>query len=331
MKTFSTTFRNNLNSKSAATWSIIALLIGMIILMWILVSVIIQISFLGLIISIMAVLYGATKIPQLGWFWGKEEPIADHSTHAAASEHHMLVHEDGTERQSVKQLSINNEYKANQESTLETDEEPLLEGCEKPRETPQGTRLLSQSENRAVMQIKSLIPFWNWFLPGAFTVSAFFIGIPLGGFLGYQSYVSSSSRYMVSSAPYTVWGSILTVSAFLVVAIICYFKTRPWVEVDVSKEAILYGGRKFDRRYHYGMQIGYKSGEGQLKTSALAPAMGVQNVRLTYGPWGEDLKYMVNAYHASEIIVWMNDIIDGIGASSQSRYDPYAGRKIELL
>lgn len=101
--------------------------------------------------------------------------------------------------------------------------------------------------------------------------------------------------------------------------------------MKVQPDIVTFGNYRFDRSLSSGLQVGYKSRETEVNQSFVQPKFGVTSLRFTYGSWGEDLKYLVNTYHADEIVIWMNEIINGVGEQTEKRFDPYAGRKIELL
>lgn len=327
--------RQNLQTKNSETISVLFALFGAILLVWLLIDWIFWIGIFGLVIAAPLVIWIATRLPNLAWFWGREE---------------------GTQQSVAADAATNDQTTSDEE--LETDEiwlddpddldpEPaesfgfpenirfemannVLPGCAYVRKLPQGTRLLSQTPEQAVIQIKSVIRFWCWALPTAFFVGAVF-SAPIGAAMGFMVYAESRNNYRLDPTEYLMWGAIIPGALFLLMAWISYISTRPWVTVTVKSDTIRYGDETFDRRFSKGIRIGYTTQEADLRSSFLAPSLGVQSLRLTYGRWGEDLKYMVNAYHASEIVIWMNEIIASVGAPPPKRHDPYAGQKIELL
>ncbi len=56
-----------------------------------------------------------------------------------------------------------------------------------------------------------------------------------------------------------------------------------------------------------------------------------ENARLMRSFAFADLRYLIDTYQASNIVVWMNEIIDSVGGAPRKRFDPAAGRKVELL
>lgn len=342
IKSFLYTLGTNLANRRAETLAIIIILILAILIAWAAFSAILGSGFVGLLLGPAAAIYGSLHIPKLAWFWGKPEPESRNSVNSKNIDNSLgdEIPEqfrdnslEGYPLEAQPEASSPEDKKLHSSNTEDNTltKPSLIPGCEVPRKTPQGTRLISISDDKAVMKVKSVIHFWNWFLPSLFVVLAIFIGFPLGGVLGFASYEPVGYSPWEFPLSNMTWGAILGFLTFLGLALWSYFSNRPWVKIIVNADTILYGDKKFDRRYFGGMRAGYKSKEAQLKTGFIAPSMGVQRIRLSYGPWGEDLKYLVNAYHAAEIVIWMNDIIDSVGKQTTPKYDPYAGQKLELL
>ena len=184
------------------------------------------------------------------------------------------------------------------------------------RTSPQGTMLVARQPGETVFKVKSAIRFWFWFLPLAFAVCAFTLGPALGGYIGYLTWDGLPNSFAVNPTGYIAGGSFWGFVAFVGLTVFAHFRTRPWVQVTVTPDAVNYGGQKYDRKHHRGMTLGYeltgKDNENQLKNSIFDQSMGLAGIRLTYGPWGEDLPYLVNKYHSREIVIWMNMLIDEV-------------------
>lgn len=246
-----------------------------------------------------------SRIPQLSWFWGYDMARVASQKQKASTSSNI---KSATER--VQDITA---------------------FCLVPRSTPKGTELVYLDENSAHMRVKSAIRFWCYFLPALFTIGAV-AGVPLGGYWGFEIYNAQPNRWNINPTPYVFWGAVFLSGSFVAAAIYSYFATRPWLGVKVTPSTITYGSMKFDRRYYGGMQIGYSTNEGgDLKNGFFDLSLGMAALRLSYGPWGEDLKYLINKYHSAEIVNWMNGVIASVGAAPPPDYDPYAGRKIELL
>lgn len=318
MAAFIKHLRKNLDERRADTVGVIAGLIFAIIVLWVVLDGIFWIGFLGLLIAAPLVIWGSRRLPQLAWFWKPDE-----SSEEPAEATSETISADNTDSLPPSERP--------QPAPIDYFTGVAPPGhCETVRETPQGTMVVSLTSDEAVLKVKSAIRFWCWFLPTTFIVMAV-VSVPLGSMVGFMIYAEQRNNFRLDPSEYMFWGALIPAVICLVVAWMTFGSTRPWVRISITPEAIRYGDALYDRQFSNGMRIGYTSDEADLKTSLLAPSFGVQALRLTYGRWGEDLKYMVNKHHASEIVIWMNEIIDSVGSPPPKRYDPYAGQKIELL
>ncbi|WP_417261452.1 hypothetical protein [Celeribacter sp.] len=320
---FIETFKSNLATSLAKTIGVIAGLILSVLVMWIILNQAFWIGVWGGVLAAILVAAIAYRMPALAWFWGRPvpektpEPEEKISTPVAAK----TSREDSPETT----VSYSDRYRG-------------LFGTMTPRASPVGTQLLKQTHDKAVMEIRAAIRFWCWALPIAMVVAAV-IALPFGGIWGAQLYAENYDRAVwkggasqVASMPvYIIWGALLFAAVFCALAIASYVLTRPKVQVAVSDDIIKFGSYRFDRKYAAGARVGYTSNETNLRSSFLQPRFGVVALRFAYGRWGEDTKYLVDAHHAEDIVIWMNEIIDSIGEDHVARNDPYAGRKIELL
>lgn len=339
MNDFFENLRKNLKENSEDTRNVIFGIVGAILVAWVTINVIFALGFFGLILAALVVIFGATRLPQLAWFWGKSTPSPSGNPKAEKPDvpddiPPQFLDGDPEELESIEDTSPIPETSSPENIIYYDqldDDIPLEKGCSYPRETPNGTMLLEASSEKARIRVKSAIRYWCWVLPGALSIASLLIGIPLGAAIGYSIFEDNPNSWQLNPVSYMVWGSIITTGLFIAVAVYSFFATRPWVLITIDPKTIRYGSYKFDRRYHEGMQIGYETGETELKNSFFDQSFGAQTLRLTYGPWGEDLPYLVNSYHAPEIVIWMNRIIENVGAPPAKRSDPYAGRKIELL
>lgn len=200
-----------------------------------------------------------------------------------------------------------------------------------PRETPQGTRLLQQSDDSAVIEVKVAIRFWCWFLPstlGLFSI----LGIPIGAAIGFSGIWAKPNRWQQSEIWHDTYTTALTLFlVFGIAAIVSYVVTRPTVKIVAKQDTIRVGSYIFDRRYAGGLRPRFSTKEMNFLPSFLQPKMGAVGLGFEYGRWGEDMKYMVNAFHSDAIVIWVNEIIAQVGTEGTNRHNPMIGEKIELL
>lgn len=199
------------------------------------------------------------------------------------------------------------------------------------RNWPEGTRLISKDDEQAVMTVQAAIQFWCWAGPGLCLIAILF-AVPIGSSLGYATAIDSarfvSGKTIIS---HIFWGGGLGLGACLLAAAISYAVTRPVVRIIVDKNYVQFGSYKFDRRFAGGLRTGYASEETELTTNITQSKFGVTNLWFAYGPWGEEMKYLVNAKHADAICNWMNGIINAVGAPEPKENDAAKGRKVEML
>jgi hypothetical protein len=96
-----------------------------------------------------------------------------------------------------------------------------------------------------------------------------------------------------------------------IISYICIRKAFPWITLIATPQYIKVGKLYFDRGHYGGMRIGYEidTGMALLKNDFHDLGVGLQALRLSYGLWGEDLPFLVNRYHAAEIVIWMSYMI----------------------
>ena len=119
---------------------------------------------------------------------------------------------------------------------------------------------------------------------------------------------------------------------FLAMSIASYFLTRPNIRISIDNEVVIVGFYRFDRAKFDGFRSGYSIGHNHNFLNSFQPAIGMSALSLSYGHWGEDTIYLIDSYHANQIVVWLNDLIAHMERSSiVTNYDPQAGQKMELL
>ena len=326
-------FHENWAQKRVTTAVTITLHFVAVFIVAVLIEALFWIGLVSFIFATPIVIGASLKIPMLVWFWGFDR--SDEGTQSPEANKPIVKTNDETpvaRASSTPSKDANTSTLADQEDTalpsnVTGDFEPI-------RQHPVGTRIVSHSEQEVVVVIKSAVRFWCWFAPGAFFTLAV-VAIPIGGWLGFLIYEASLHQSWQfnprRATDFGINGAIFLPTACLGAAAWSYFAFRPWVKVTVNANEIRFGDKLFDRRWFGGFRIGYKTSEADLRSSIISDRFGVTLLRLSYGPWGEDLKYLVDSYYASAIVIWLNDIIGSVGENDVAKYDPNAGRKIELL
>jgi hypothetical protein len=207
-------------------------------------------------------------------------------------------------------------------------------GFVEPRPRPIGIRNVKVDQNgqQVSFEVKTAVRFWWSVLPAVLVMAAYpfiFILAPIVGFL-----ISPRDRYGMIQANLMP----ATVVAFVVIAIVAIVlackATRPWVQMKATAQDVTVprpfgrGVMRFDRRYFGGMRTGYSiqtEGGAVLKNSFMDGNFGLTGLRLSYGAWGEDLPYLVNGYHAAEIVIWMNMVMGGVDDATPKAHAPDVG------
>lgn len=328
----------NIQNRRQKTFLVIGGLVAAILVSWGLLDALFWIGFFGLIIVAPLVIWGATYIPSLAWFWGKDS-MPKAATTASASVNGSTEFKSSRRVEGPAEDGDGLEHVPIPDpASIATGTPDPVEGtvakrCELVRTNPVGTRIIRKSPDEVILEVKSAVRFWCWAAP-AISILAAILAFPVGGWLGFKTYEASTPNWQFNArtaAEISFTTALILCAICLSVAVFSYFSTRRYIRVVITPRTIAYGDRRFDRRFSHGLRVGYSNNDTDLPSSILAPRFGVTLVRLTYGRWGEDLRYMINAYHADEIVIWMNEIIDSVGAPPPPRNDPYAGRKIELL
>jgi len=293
MRKFINRFQSNLKTKRTHTLLVIAGLLLAIIISYEILGLFLQVGPTDYLILGAIIVGISTRLKRLAWFWGRG----------------LASSQQAEGREKVKEVATF----------------ALV-----PRETPRGTRLVRISDDEAVMEVKTAIRFWCWVLPTTFGVFAF-LGFPLGALIGYLGIFSSGHRSHQVVFQETVNMAMTMGIGALVLAVFSYFLTRPTIRVIVTPDIVRFGRYKFDRRYARGLQLSFSTNEMNFLPEFVQPKLGASGLRFGYGRWGEDMKYIINGFHSAEIVIWVNEIIDRVGAPSTSKHNPMAGNKIELL
>jgi len=323
MSGFIHTFKSNLQENRGSTIIFIALHALVAFVGGAILDDFMGMGFIGFVLVAAGVVFASTKVSKFGWFWEAKPSVSDGPAYESQANNVSGEITAGTTEPEPETMAAHQPKKQQRSHNR----------YEKIRETPVGTRVIKISHDEAILEVKSAIQFWCWFAPSGLTTLALCF-IPVGAWLGLSFYENSVETWQFNAreaASAAANGAIILPVLGFTVAIWSYFSNRPWVRITVTPDIIQYGDRRFDRSQARGMRVGYSSQEADLAASITKKGFGVTQMRLGYGRWGEDLKYMVNSYHASEIVVWMNEIIDSVGEQIAPRHDPYAGKKIELL
>lgn len=82
----------------------------------------------------------------------------------------------------------------------------------------------------------------------------------------------------------------------------------PRIRITADHEAIRIHGRRYDWDKAKGFRLGYSIG-GVEREEKQGPYSGL---RMAYGPWGDDLPFMVRNYYAPAYIIFMNQALQSV-------------------
>jgi len=185
----------------------------------------------------------------------------------------------------------------------------------KVREHPKGTKIGKSQPGSVLLRVRAAIRFWwkAFYLMLILCVAAPFIGGPIGFAGGIMSAEAAAQRGVFDRAGFgdVFAGAFWTTVIMIGLTIWVFRLTRPWVEIYADANEVRVGSQRFDRTHYGHFRLGYEiqTSEGLLKNDFHDLDIGLQGLRLSYGLWGEDLPYLVNKYHANEIVLWLNAMI----------------------
>lgn len=213
---------------------------------------------------------------------------------------------------------------------------PGAKGMMPVRPYPRGIYLDGVTPEKLEFRLKSVHRRWRFAPYWIFAASV--ILVPLLGFwLGFDNGFRTDQRgyyYPAVNPSFSIVPAIILALLAIAGIIWAWFKGHPKIKIVATADVLEVAGMQFDRTHFGGMRIGYEiKGEavniGTLDTVMGDHFMGVTGLRVAYGAWGEDLDYMLNAYHAPEYIVWMNQQIGAIGKAAPKEHNPAEGRVTE--
>ncbi len=113
--------------------------------------------------------------------------------------------------------------------------------------------------------------------------------------------------------------AVLLILGLLGLVLGLHFIAYPNVKVIATKQGIKFGNLLLNRQYYGGVAIGYD------RRSKEGPAYS--QLRIIYGPWGEDTPYMLKSYKAKMILSWINLMIDSTAEPIESEHETDYGER----
>lgn len=202
-----------------------------------------------------------------------------------------------------------------------------------PREFPKGAMIHKYPVNRAsevVISIPTHLRTW-WVL--AYVLAPFLLLLAIGGGLLFgivepSWYQDSRGRNQYSEGYFTIMPLLIAIVATIIVLLLIYYATNPTTKITITPKTITIGKYRFEREHVNGMRMGYEVSYDNGTTSPFVQSqIFFTGLRISYGPWGEDLPYMVSKYHGPEYVNWINSILDYVGSPEPRATAPEEGRR----
>lgn len=182
-----------------------------------------------------------------------------------------------------------------------------------------------------MFELKTVRKFWWAVAPMIASVVAALL-LPLSAILA----VASADPFRGSPPQFLLFG-VIALAMGLALIYYSIIITRPWIRIEGTKEHIrVYGKdatKTFDRAHFGGMRSGYsiQTESAVLSSDFTSSNFNLAGLRVSYGPWGEDLPYLINGYHSVGLILWMNMALGSVDMPPPKAHDPSQGREEVVL
>lgn len=205
---------------------------------------------------------------------------------------------------------------------------------QEPQKRPEGIRNVEfRKDIRAItFELKTAKHFW-WAVTPIIALVLTVVAIIASPMLA----LSSADPYSNQSPEFL--GYFLVALLFGVALIWWAFaSTRPWIKFEGTPDYIRIrqgsSWSKSYRREHFGgMGTSYsvKTPDGEVLGTTMEPSFGLARLRIIYGPWGEDLPYLISSRHSVDLILWMNLVLDAVDMPPPTAHAPDLGRVEEVF
>jgi len=211
--------------------------------------------------------------------------------------------------------------------TAEDRLEPMSSFVRAARKTPVGTYTAKANGEEAILYVRVLNRLGWWLIPSVGVLFTAFIAWPIGMFIG------ANMAPWTQVDMYMFRGALIAVVISAAMTLWLTLKQRFWMQIVIQEERVRINGKTYDRGLSSGFRMGYtiESESTALKQSFQDMTMGFTGLRFSYGPWGEDLPYVVNKYHGPEIVVWLNQMMASVGAPEPGNNEPDIGHRAEIF
>lgn len=276
----------------------------------------------SLVLTVAGVFYVTRFIPALSWYWFPD--MSDYKKPEKEPKKLSAKMAETDLKQEVTQAFKT--YAASKH--LDTDHD----GFAVPRAFPKGTQIDEISVDVMRLSLPAARKWWVWLPFATPTALLLLVVIPLGGYWGIiEGSYNNSGRY---TAGY--WTPLPAIGLLIVTFFITYSIWKwvfPRLTFTIRSDSITVNGTKYKPELSNGLRVGYKI-EGKADAlsdgASISPegrGVGFKSLRYSYGQWGEDLPFAVNAYHAVEYVNWINQMTKQFNAPKPKENAPEQGRK----
>ena len=221
---------------------------------------------------------------------------------------------------------------SDQQTATTTPKKPT--NFQEPKKRPEGIRNVEYQKDikTITFELKTAKHFW-WYVSPI-----------LAGIIAVVALIASPILALSFDDPFDRSGPAY-LSFFLVALIggialiwLSFSSTRPWIKIEGTPDYIRVREgstmSKTYRREHFGgMATSYtiKTPDGKELGTMMEPSFGLTRLRLIYGPWGDDLPYLISSRHSTDLIIWMNLVLDAVDMPSPTAHAPDLGRVEEVF
>lgn len=205
-----------------------------------------------------------------------------------------------------------------------------------PREYPKGARvhqLPSQQSDTAVLSLPTHYRSW-WIVPAFLAIPLIMAAITWGGSAGFvpDEWVTDTwGRQQYRAGYFTYAPMIMAITITVGALIFVHFRFNRHTTITITPDMITIGRFHFDRKYAGSLRLGYEIDYQGDQSSFIRGQFLFSGLRLSYGPWGEDLPYMVDRYHAAEYVNWVNLFVEQVGSPPAAENNASEGRREQIF
>jgi len=116
--------------------------------------------------------------------------------------------------------------------------------------------------------------------------------------------VDASGYYVsINYSGFAFW-----IAALVAVSVIVWMLLFPRIRITADPQRITVHDRVYDWKTAQGFRIGYSVG-GVERTDKQG---GFSGFRMAYGPWGDDLPFLLPTYYAPAYVMFLNEALEGV-------------------